>query len=85
MQRAKAETGSNVETIQTLVGFAEKARANTLAAKNLEQVPITRTLLPSSVGDYDYDDDMNDPADAYQSHNDPVDPGSDDGGRSSGR
>ena len=33
----------NVETIQTLVGFAEKARANTPTAENLEQVPITRT------------------------------------------
>ena len=33
----------------------------------------------TSVQDYDYDDDMNDPADAYQAHIDPVDPGSDDG------
>ena len=33
----------------------------------------------TSVEDYDYDDDMNDPADAYQAHNDPVDPGRDDG------
>ena len=33
----------------------------------------------TSVEDYDYDDDMNEPADAYQAHSDPVDPGSDDG------
>ena len=32
----------------------------------------------TSIEDYDYDDDMNEPADAYQAHNDPVDPGSDD-------
>ena len=33
----------------------------------------------TSVEDYDYDDDMNEPADAYQAHSDPFDPGSDDG------
>ena len=33
----------------------------------------------TSVEDYDYDDDINDLADGYQAHNDPVDPGSDDG------
>ena len=33
----------------------------------------------TSIEDYDFDDDMNEPADAYQAHNDPVDPGSDDG------
>ena len=33
----------------------------------------------SSVEDNDYDDDMNEPANAYQAHNDPVDHGSDDG------
>ena len=32
-----------------------------------------------SVEDYDYCDDMNDTTDAYHVHNDPVDPGSDDG------
>ena len=48
-RRAKAKTGSNVKTVQTLVGSAEKARANTLAAENLEQVPITRTLLPLKI------------------------------------
>ena len=31
------------------------------------------------VEDYYYDDDMNESADAYQAHNDPVDLGSDDG------
>ena len=33
----------------------------------------------TSVEDYDYDDDMNDPADAYQAHNETVDSGSGDG------
>ena len=33
----------------------------------------------TSVEDYEYDDDMNEPAEAYQAHNDPFDPGSDDG------
>ena len=33
----------------------------------------------TSIEDYDYDDDMNEPADAYQAHDDPVDSGSDDG------
>ena len=45
----KAKTDSNVLTIQTLVGFAEKAKANTLAAENLERVPITRATLPSKI------------------------------------
>ena len=48
-RRAMAKTGSNVETIQTLVGFAEKARANTQAAQILEQVLITRTSLPLKI------------------------------------
>ena len=39
----KAKTGQNLETLQTLLGFAEKATANTLAAENLEQVPSART------------------------------------------
>ena len=33
----------------------------------------------TAVGDYHFDDDTIEPADAYQAHNDPVDPGSDDG------
>ena len=33
----------------------------------------------TSVEDYDYDDDTIEPSDAYQAHNDPVDPGSNDG------
>ena len=39
----------NVSTIQTLVGFAEKAKANTLAAENLERVPNTQTSLPLKI------------------------------------
>ena len=67
----------NVETIQTLVGFADKVRANTLATENLEQVPITRTSLALKITTMMTD--MNESADAYQAHNDPVDPGRDDG------
>ena len=65
-------------TIQTLVGFGEKAKANTLAVENMERVPITRTSPP--VEDYDYYyEDMDETANAYQAHSDPVDPGRDDG------
>ena len=39
------ERRAKAETIQTLVGFAEKAKAGTLAAENLERVLITRTSL----------------------------------------
>ena len=35
-QRAKAKTDSNVLSIQTLVGFKDKAKAHALAAENLE-------------------------------------------------
>ena len=66
-------------TIQTLFGFAEKAKANTLAVENLERVPITRTSPPVEDYDYYYDEDMDESANVYQAHNDPVDPGSDDG------
>ena len=61
-----------METLQTLVGFAEKARANTAAAgASAHHANFT------SVDNYD--DDVDEPGDAYQAHNDPVDPGSDDG------
>ena len=66
-----------MERIQTLFGFAERARANTIAGENLEQVPITRTSLPLKITIM-----MTtrfEPADAYHAHNDPVDPASDDG------
>ena len=33
----------------------------------------------SYADDYDYDDDVDEPADAYPAHNGPVDPGSDNG------
>ena len=80
-QRARARTDSNVLTIQTLVGFAEKAKAkaNTLAVGNLERVPTKRTspLLKTTI--ITMCEDMDESANAYQAHNDPVDPGSDDG------
>ena len=67
-QRAKAKTDSNVLTIQTLVGFAEKAWAKTLAAENLERVSLPLKIKIT------IDEDMDESADAYQAHN-----GSDDG------
>ena len=81
---------SNVETIQTLTGFAEKARVNTLSVENLENLVqasgksgecATSAFYASHapVEDYNYDDDMIGSADGYQAHNDPVDLGSDDG------
>ena len=69
-QRAKAKTDSNVLTIQTLVGLAGRTKANTLAAENLERVPITRTSPPVKITIIMME---------TQAHNDPVDPGSDDG------
>ena len=55
-------------TIQTLVGFAENGKGK-----------HTGTNL-TSVEDCDYyDEDMSESANACQAHNDPVDPGSDDG------
>ena len=48
-RRAKAKTDSNVLIIRTLVGFAHEARANTLAAENLEQMPSTGATLPLKV------------------------------------
>ena len=46
-RRATAKKDSNVLTIQTLAGFAGKA--NTLAVKILERVPITRTSSPLKI------------------------------------
>ena len=34
---------------KTLVGFAERARANTVKSENLQQVPITRATLPLKI------------------------------------
>ena len=65
-RRAKAKTGSNADTIQTLLGSG-KSGASAYYANF------------TSVENYDYEDDMSEPADACQAHNDPVDPGSDDG------
>ena len=56
----------------------EKARAKTQAAENLEQVPITRTSR--SVEDCDYGRRHEwIPQTLIKPHNDPVDPGCDDG------
>ena len=78
-RRAKAKTDSNVLTIQTLVGFAEKAKANTLAEENLERVPHHANLTSVEDYDYYYDEYMDESENAYQAHDDTVDPGSDDG------
>ena len=71
--------GSNVLMLQTLVGFAEKATANTLTGSGKSGASAHHANL-TSVEDYDkHDEDMSESANAYQVHNDPVDPGSDDG------
>ena len=74
--RAKGKTSSNVETIQTHGGFAEKARVHTLAAENLDQVLVTRMSIPLKT--VIMMTTLINPADAYHAYNDPVDPGSDD-------
>ena len=78
-RRAKAKTDSNVLTIQTLVGLAEMAKGNTPAAENPERMPITRTSLPLKITIIILMKDMDESANAYRAHDDPVDPGSDDG------
>ena len=78
-RRAKAETDSNVSTIRTLVVSAKEAKASTLAAEHLERVLNTRTSSQLKIYDYYYDEDLDESANAYQAHNDPVDPGIDDG------
>ena len=55
-------------TIQTLVGFAEKAKVNTLAAERVGASAHHANL--TSVEDYDYyDEDMDESANAHQAHN----------------
>ena len=73
-RRAKAKTDSNASTVGTLVGSAKKVKASTLAAEN-HHANLT------CVEDYDYyyDEDLDEPANTYQAHNDPIDPASDDG------
>ena len=66
---------SNVETTQTLVGFLEKGKGkHTGSGKSGANAYYANF---TSVEDYGYDDDTVEPADAYQAHHDPVDPGSD--------
>ena len=66
-RRAKAKAGSNVETIQTLVGLAEKFLTAETGASSYH-------ANFTHVEDYDYADDMNEPADPDQTHNDLVSP-----------
>ena len=61
-RRVKAKTASNVETIQTLVGFAEKSKGKLTASGKSGARAYYANF--TSVKDYDYDDDMNEPADA---------------------
>ena len=66
-RREKAKTDSNAETTQTLVGFKRdkgKYKGSEKSGASAYYANCT------SVEDYDYDDDA---------HNDPVDPGSDNG------
>ena len=65
-------------TIQTLVGFAEKTKGKDTGSGKSEASAHHANL--TSVEDYVYyDEDVDESANSYQAHNDPVDPRSDDG------
>ena len=66
-----------METIQTLVGFARKGKGKHSDVGKFGASAFYASY--TSAEDCDYDDDTIEPADAYQAHDDPVDPGSDDG------
>ena len=76
-EKPKTSEGQRRRRIQTCWQFKhslvprKKAKANTLAAENLERVPITRTSLPLKIM---IDEDTDESANAFQAHNDPVDP-----------
>ena len=77
-RRAKAKTDSNVLTIRILVGSAGRAKAsigNGKSGASAHHANLT------SVEDHNYyhDEDLDESANANEAHNDPVDPGSDDG------
>ena len=78
-RRAKAKTFSNVLTTQTLVGFAGKGKGKHAGSGKSGTSAHHANL--TSVEDFDcYSvEDVDESANAYQAHNDPVDPGSDDG------
>ena len=76
-RRAKAKTGSYVETISNTRWFRGKGKGKHTGRGKYGASAHYANFTP--VEDYDYDGDVNKPADAYQAHNDPVDPGSDDG------
>ena len=78
-RRVRAKMVSNVETIQTSVGFGERSRVKHVGSGKPGKSGASAYYASyTSVEDYDYDDDAIESADAYQAHNDPVDPGSDD-------
>ena len=78
-RRAKAKTDSNVLTIRTLNGSAKKAKKGKHTGSGKSGASAHHANL-TSVENYDYyDEDLIESANVYQAHNDPVDPGSDDG------
>ena len=79
-RKAMAKTDSNASTIRTLSLVPRKmAKASTLAAENPERVPITRSSPPLRITMITTMKTWVKLQNAYQAHNDPVDPGSDDG------
>ena len=76
-QRAKATRGSNVLTVSNTRWFCGKCKGNHTGSEKSGSSAYYANF--TSVEDYDYDDDMNESANACQAHNNPVDPGSDDG------
>ena len=72
-RRAKAKRDSNVLTIRTLVGSAKRAKANTGSGKSGVSA-YHANLTSVEDHDYYYDEDLDESADAYQAHNDRVDP-----------
>ena len=67
-------------TIQTFAGFrGEKAKANKHTGSGKSGASAHLANLTSVDDDNLYDEDMDESANAYQAHNNPVDPGSDDG------
>ena len=66
-------------TIQTLVGFTEKGKGKHTGSGEAGDSALGANLTSVEDYDYYYDEDMDESANTHEAHNDPVDPGSDDG------
>ena len=77
-RRAKAKTDSNVLTIRTIDGFAEKSKGKHAGSGKSGTSAHHANVTSAKDYDYYYDDDVDEAANACHVHNDPVDPGSDD-------